>query len=96
MPFLDSDDIADIIAAVRGTPDDAPGAPCPCVPEQLFLRCDLCARSMRSETCFICKRCRRKHHPSHPVVASAIDRGMNQVDAMQDAFTEAHTTGVWH
>lgn len=66
------------------------------LPQNLFLLCDGCSAPMRSETSFLCSDCLRTHGVTSPVGMELLDKGMDQVEAMHDAVSEARCSGRWN
>ena len=70
--------------------------PDPVLLQQVFLRCDCCGASMRSETAFVCRGCFQQHGGAAPCVEAAASVGMEQIDAMHAAADEARASGEWN
>jgi hypothetical protein len=65
-------------------------------PESVFLRCDCCGSSMRSETSFLCRPCLQAHGMMSPEGQRLTAQGMEQVDEMHGAANEARASGRWN
>lgn len=70
--------------------------PIPDLPQQVFLRCDCCGASMRSETAFVCRGCFQQHGGAAPCVEAAASAGMQHIEAMHDVVTLARVSGEWN